>query len=58
MFLASGQSSSANLVAADAVVIIPTGTDGLLKKLPFRNLVVLDRRFDTLKLRYIKKAGR
>src|SRR5215218_10031110 len=54
---ASGQSSSADLIAADNVVITPSGMDGLLKKLPFKNVLLLDQRFDTSKLGYVKKAG-
>lgn len=54
---ATGQKNASELIAAGAVVVQPSGTNGVLKKLPFKSLVVVDRRFDTSKAGYIKKGG-
>jgi len=51
------QKNTEELVSASSVAVQPAGGHGILKKLPIRDLMIIDSRFDTTKIGYLKKGG-
>ena len=51
------QNNVSELIGSDSYKVEPFADNGVLKKLPFNKVVLIDSRFDTSKIGYTKKAG-